>query len=51
MGDCSDDEEFVEVELPDTPDCKALTAVLRLYDHARCQCDETRPFDFVHASC
>ncbi|CAM9372906.1 unnamed protein product [Pylaiella littoralis] len=35
MGDDEEEEEFVEVELPDTPDCRALTAVLRLYDHAR----------------
>ena len=37
MGDGSDDEEEEDpqVELPDTPDCKALTAVLRLFDHAR----------------
>lgn len=37
MGDGSDDSEEIvpQVKLPDTPDCNALTAVLRLYDHAR----------------
>lgn len=36
MGDQSEDEnELPPVELPDTPDCNALTAVLRLYDHAK----------------
>lgn len=37
-GEMGEDEEPAlppQVELPDTPDCRALTAVLRLYDHAR----------------
>ncbi|CAM9491920.1 unnamed protein product, partial [Sphacelaria rigidula] len=37
MGDGWDESDDVlpQVELPDTPDCNALMAVLRLYDHAR----------------
>lgn len=37
QGEMGDDEDDVypQVELPDTPDCRGLTAVLRLYDHAR----------------
>lgn len=34
MGD-EDEAFFPQVQLPDTPDCRGLTAVLRLYDHAR----------------
>lgn len=37
MGEGPDlsDVDFPQVQLPDTPDCNALMAVLRLYDHAR----------------